>query len=124
MDGKIPKKNKPKSWELVNPIIPLERPEKDDFNPSNYIDHMCHDTPVDSTLEIYVIKILRFDSGTLEGWIFFVDLVQKTVVAQNISTGTPMYKYTERVLKGDAKAEFTQQANLVGSYTSRTNNIN
>ena len=28
-----------------------------------------------------------------------------------------MYKYIERVLKGDAKTEFTQQANLVGSCT-------
>ena len=28
-----------------------------------------------------------------------------------------MYKSTERVLKGDAKAEFTQQADLVGSRT-------
>ena len=28
-----------------------------------------------------------------------------------------MYKYIERMLKGDTKDEFLQQANLVGSYT-------
>ena len=28
-----------------------------------------------------------------------------------------MYKCMERVLKGDAKAEFLQQANFVGSHT-------
>ena len=46
-----------------------------------------------------------------------MDLFQKTLVGQNVTTGPSMYKCMERVLKGDAKAEFTQQANLVGSYT-------
>ena len=31
-----------------------------------------------------------------------------------------MYDYMERILKGDAKAKFTQQANLVGSRTVGT----
>ena len=52
-----------------------------------------------------------------EEWIIFLDLVQKALVGQNITTGSPMYKCMERVLKGDAKAEFTQQAYLVGSHT-------
>ena len=38
-----------KSQELVNPIIPLERPEKEDLKPCEYIDHTCHNTPGDST---------------------------------------------------------------------------
>ena len=47
-----------------------------------------------------------------------MELVQKVLVGQNTTTGPPMYKHMERVLKGDAnKAEFTQQANLVGSCT-------
>ena len=45
-----------------------------------YIDHMCHNTPGDNTSEKYVIKIPRFDSGTPEEWIIFVDLVQKSLV--------------------------------------------
>ena len=64
-----------------------------------------------------MIKIPRFDSDTPEKWIIFVYLVQKALVGPNVTTGPPMYKCMERVLKGDAKAEFTQQANLAGSRT-------
>ena len=102
---------------MVNQIIPQERPEKNNLEPSEYIDHTCHNTPGDRTSGKDVIKIPRFDSGTPEEWIIFVDLVQKALVGQNVTTGPPMYKCMERVLKGDAKAEFTQQANLVGSCT-------
>ena len=42
MEDKIPEKNKSKSSELVNPIIPLERPEKEDREPSEYMDKTCH----------------------------------------------------------------------------------
>ena len=62
-------------------------------------------------------KKKRFDSGMPEEWFIFVDLVQKALVGQNITTGSAMYKYVERSLKGIAKTEFTQQANLVGSCT-------
>ena len=117
MEDKIPKKNKSKSRELVNPIIPLERPEKEDLKPSEYINHTFHNTPGDSTSGKYVMKFPRFDSGTPEEWIIFVDLAQKALVGQNVITGPPMYKCMERVLKGYGKAEFTQQANLVGSRT-------
>ena len=64
MEDKIPKKNKSKSWELVNLIIALERPKKEDLEPSEYIDHDFHNTPGDSTSGNYVITISRFDSGT------------------------------------------------------------
>ena len=46
-----------------------------------------------------------------------LDLVQKALVGQNVTTGPSMHDYMERVLKGDAKKEFTQHANLVGSRT-------
>ena len=117
MEDKIPKKNKSKSHDLVNPIIPLERPEKKDLEPSEYIDHTCHNTQGDCTSGKYVVTIPRFDSGTPEECIIFVDLVKKASVGQNITTGRPMHKCMERVLKDDAKTEFTQQANLVGSRT-------
>ena len=42
------------------------------------------------------------------GWIIFVDLVKKSIVGQNITTGSPIYKCMERVLKGDDKAVFLQ----------------
>ena len=91
---------------MVNLIIPLERPEKEDFKQIKYIDHTCHNTPGDSASGNYVIKIPRFDSDTPEQWIIFVDLVHKALVGQNVTTGSSMYKCMERVLKGDAKAEF------------------
>ena len=65
-----------------------------------------------------MIKIPRFDSGTPEECIIFVDLVQKALVGQNVTTDPSMYQCMERVLKGGVKAEFTQQANLVGSRTA------
>ena len=102
---------------MVKPIIPLARPEKDELDASEYIDHTCHNTPGDTTSGKYIIKIPRFDSGTPEEWIIFVDLVNKSLVGQNITTGPPMYKCMERMLKGDAKAEFLQQDNLVVSCT-------
>ena len=52
-----------------------------------------------------------------EVWIIFVYLVQKALVGQNVTTCPTMYKCMERTLKGDANAEFTQQANLVESRT-------
>ena len=102
---------------MVIPIIPLERPEKKDLKSSGYIDYACHNTPGDITSGKYVIKITRSVLYTPEEWIIFVSLVQKVLVGQNVIPGIAMYKYMERVPKGDAKAEFTQQANLVGSCT-------
>ena len=74
---------------------------------------MYRNTPRDTTSGEYVIKTPRFDSGILEEWIIFVNLVQKSLVGQNITTGTPMHKCMERMLKGDTKAIFLQTANLV-----------
>ena len=110
-EEQIPKKLPTNSSKLVKPIIPLAKPEKDELDSLEYIDHTCHNTPRDTTSGKYVIKIPRFDSGTP------VDLIQKSLVGQNVTTGPPMYECMERVLKGDAKAEFLQQANLVGSCT-------
>ena len=44
-----------------------------------------------------------------------MDLVQKSLVGQNVTTAPTIYACTERALKGDAKAVLLQQANLVGS---------
>ena len=116
-EDQIPKKPSTHPSKLVKPIIPLARPENNELDASEYIDHTCHNTPGDTTSGKYVIKIPRFDSGTPGEWIIFVDLVQKSLIGQNVTTGPPMYDCMERVLKDDAKAEFLQQANLVGSRT-------
>ena len=62
----IPKKVKYRFSELVKPIIPLVRPEKEDLHPLEYVDCTCHNTPGDSSLGKYVMKIPRFGSGTPE----------------------------------------------------------
>ena len=41
-----------------------------------------------------------------------MDLVQKSLVGQNITIVLPMYECIKRILTGDAKAEFFQEANL------------
>ena len=46
-----------------------------------------------------------------------MDLLQKPVVGQGVTTGAPMYKCIETILRGDAKTKFALQANLVGDYT-------
>ena len=46
-----------------------------------------------------------------------MDLVQKSFEGQIVTTGPPMYECIKRVLTDDAKAEFRQQASLVGSCT-------
>ena len=45
-----------------------------------------------------------------------MDLVQKSLLGQIITTGAPLYECMERILKGDAKAKFLKQANLVGRH--------
>ena len=112
-----PKYTKTHPSELDKPIIPLTRPEQDKLDALEYIDHNCHNTPGYTTSEKYIIKIPSFDLGTHEEWIIFMGLVQKSLVGQNVTTGSLLYKYMERVLKGDAKAIFYQQANLVGNGT-------
>ena len=102
---------------MVKPIIPLTRPEKDELEALKYNSHMCHNTPIDTTSGKYIIKISRFDSGTPEECIIFVNLVQKSLVGQNVTTGPPICKCMERALKGDAKAEFLLKANFLGSHT-------
>ena len=65
---------------------------------------MCHNTKGK-----YKINIPRFGSGMPEEWIIFMDLVMKSLMAQNVTTGPPMCECMERVLTGDAKAKFLQQ---------------
>ena len=60
-----------------------------------------------STSGKYIIEIPRFDSSMPAEMIIFLDLVQKALVGQNVTTDPSMYKCIERVLNGDAKAEFT-----------------
>ena len=104
IEEQIPKKNKTHPSNLVKPIIPLASPEKDKLNALEYIDHTCLNTARDTTSGKYTINNPRFDSSTPEEWIIVMDLFRKSLVGQNVTTGPPIYKCKERLLKGDAKA--------------------
>ena len=99
---------------MVKPIIPLARLQKDELVALGFNNHTCHYTPRDTTSDKHVIKISRFYSGTPEKCIIFLDLSEEPCRTK-YTTGPPIHKCMEGVLKGDAKAEFLQQANLVGS---------
>ena len=73
VEEQIPKNTKAQPNKLVKLIIPLARQEKDEREASEYIDHTSHNTPRNTTSEKHVIKIPRFDSGTPEEWIIFMD---------------------------------------------------
>ena len=77
----------------MSPIIPLVQPE--DFKSSKYQAIIVQES---------AIKIPTFDSGTPVEYL----------IEQKIATGSPMYKYTEIVLKGGAKDKFTHQVYLEG----------
>ena len=77
---------------IVKRIILLERPEKENLEPNEWKDYMCHNTPGNSASVKYIIKIPRSGFGTLEAWIIFVDLLQKVLVGHSVTTGQPMYK--------------------------------
>ena len=59
IEEQIPKKTKTHPSKLVKPT--LAKPEKDELDTSKNIDHMCHNTPRDTTSGEYIIKIPRFD---------------------------------------------------------------
>ena len=54
-EDKIPPKTKTHPSELVKPIIPLARPEKDEFEALEYINQTCHNAPGDTTLGKYMV---------------------------------------------------------------------
>ena len=81
------------------------------------MDCSYHNTPGKSTSCKYVIKIPRFGSGISEELIIFMNLVQKRLVGQNVTTVPFIYECRNRVLIGDAKADFLQQTNLAVTHT-------
>ena len=78
-------------------IIPLERTTNHNKKDVKYIDYTCHNTPGDATSGKYAIKVPVYDSGHPEEWINFVELVNKCLIGQNITTGPAMYSVVQRL---------------------------
>ena len=91
MEDCKPQKTKVHPSKMVEPIIPLARPESDELGYSKYVYHICHNTSGDINLLKYVIKIPKFDSATPEV-VICTYLVQTILVGQNIITIPLMYK--------------------------------
>ena len=91
IEEQISKDTRTHPSKTVKPIMLLVRSEKDDLETLEYIEDMYHNTPGDTTSGKYMIRIPRFNPGTPEEWIIFVDLVQNSLVGQNVTTGSPMY---------------------------------
>ena len=104
---------------MVDLIFPLEPLEKKDFKPRDYIDHTYHNTLGDFNSGKYVVKILGFDPGTPEKW-FFLKLVQRSIVAWNITTGS-----WKNILKGFSKLKpkLSLPSRLTSSQTNTINQI-
>ena len=85
----FPPKNKTHPSEMVKPVIPLARLEKDELDTSEYVDHTCHNIFSDATSGKSLIKIPMFDFGIPDEWIIFVDLGQKSLVGLNATTDPP-----------------------------------
>ena len=100
------------------PIIALERARSSERKDQKYIEHTCYNTPGDNKTGKYVIQVPIYDSGHPEEWINFVELVNKCIIGQNITTGPQMYQLAVRVLQGDAKAQFEAQTGHFGSQTA------
>ena len=117
MNETIRKNGKVNSHQV--PIIPLERSKSSDSKDQKHIEHTCYNTPGDSKTGKYVIQVPIYDSGHPEEWINFVELVNKCITGQNITTGPQMYQLVLRVLQGDAKAQFEAQTGHFGAQNPR-----
>ena len=69
-----------------------------------------HITPGDNDSGFYEINFPYYGGGSSEEWRVWKDKVLKALVSQSISTGPLQYRFTERLLIGDAKATFNQSA--------------
>ena len=116
MNETIRKNGKVNSHQV--PIIALERARSSDSKDQKHIEHTCYNTPGDSKTGKYVIQVPIYDSGNPEEWINFVELVNKCIIGQNITTGPQMYQLALRVLQGDAKAQFEAQTGHFGTQTA------
>ena len=75
IEEQSPKNRKTYPSKLIQLIISLARPKKDELEALEYINLTCHNNPRDTTSGKYIIKVPRFDSSSPEDWIIFMDLV-------------------------------------------------
>ena len=101
---------------LVNPIIDLESPVDMILKKGEYIAIKYHNTPSDNDSWLYEINLPYYGGGSREEWIVWKDKLFKALDGQGSGMGRLRYMFTERLLKGNAKATFNQAALDIGKY--------
>jgi hypothetical protein len=91
---------------MIQPPIPLERPERLILEDGNYVSFKLRAVPQDPLSQLYSLSIPYFSTGTPESWITFRKNLDKVLIGQNVTTGPPTYAMARRVLEGAALARF------------------
>ena len=101
----------------VKPAIPLERPKRAKYDPSELVKFELYRNPEDTSSAKYTISIPKFSGGTPEEILNFFDQVQEVMTGQSITEGPMRYKVLQSLLEGDPLAKFNNSAEEHGAKT-------
>ena len=99
----------------VKPAIPLERPKRAKYDPSELVKFELYRNPEDTSSAKYTISIPKFSGGTPEEILNFFDQVQEVMTGQSITEGPMRYKVLQSLLEGDPLAKFNNSAEEHGA---------
>ena len=76
----------------VKPAIPLERPKRAKYDPSELVKFELYRNPKYTSSAKYTISIPKFSGGTPEEIVYFFDQVQEVMTGQSFTEGPMRYK--------------------------------
>ena len=85
----------------VKPAIPLERPKRAKYDPSELVKFELYRNLEDTSSAKCTISIPKFSGGTPEEILKFFDHVQEVMTGQSITEGPMRYKVLKSLLEGD-----------------------
>ena len=98
----------------VKPAIPLERPKRAKYDPSELVKFELYRNPEDTSSAKYTISIPKFSGGTPEEILNFFDQVQEVMTGQSITEGLMRYKVLQSLLEGDPSLSLTTPQKKMG----------
>ena len=99
---------------FIQPVIPLERPEKKSLKKDDVLAFKLRSTPADPASMTYELTIPYFCSGTPEELLKFLELVDRAILGTNTVNGPDKYALIRRLLQGDPLSAFNNAANARG----------
>ena len=100
---------------IIEPPIPLERPQKREMSKNDYITFKLRSTPADSNSTTYEFTIPYFDgSESPEETLDFIRDVRRAYKGQNVNDGSGRFALIRRLLRGDALAAFEREVDKNG----------